>query len=71
MKNRRYVPTLKAGVWHYGPWRIRFEYPPIPDRRFDWEFTHEDYEPGDNRHGYAKSLWAALEECDAIEDGEA
>lgn len=22
-------------------------YPPIPDRRYDWEAVHYDYEPGD------------------------
>lgn len=30
----------------YRNFYLNHDYPPIPDRRFDWSATHEDYEPG-------------------------
>ena len=43
--------------------------PPIPTRKFDWEYCHEDYDgPGDNRCGVAASEEAAKAEIDELED---
>jgi hypothetical protein len=62
----------------YGPWTIHYDPPPIPDRRFDWHFTHEDYDASwegeedgysDNGlAGSAESVEACKREIHWIED---
>lgn len=44
-------------------WRIitEYEYPPIPDRRWDWSAVRGDYEPGD-------PIGRGPTEADAIRD---
>lgn len=46
-----------------GPWTITFDPPPIPNRCFDWQYRHDDYDGADdsldNRHGHC----ATFEEC--------
>lgn len=45
-----------------------FIYPPIPDRRFDWQAVTDDYEPGDPMgHGATEAeakadLWRTLKD---------
>lgn len=58
------------GVTHYHRgWRIDYDPPPIPDRRWDWAFSHPDYDgPGDPRFGQAATLEAAKAEIDSYED---
>ena len=41
MSNLRQLAEAK-----FGPIRTRNEFPPIPDRRFDWSATFDNYEPG-------------------------
>jgi hypothetical protein len=53
----------------YGRWKIHFEPPPIPIRRHDWSFWHDDYDgPGDPRCGTAESLEAARRAVDEHEE---
>ena len=46
----------------------------IPDRRWDWDYVHQDYDgtedAGDNRFGSAASWDACLVEIDNLEDEE-
>ncbi len=53
-------------------WRgyeIRFDPPPIPDRRHDWAYAHRDYDgPPDPRCGRAASLEDACREIDELEE---
>jgi hypothetical protein len=52
----------------YGLYRIDYDPPPIPDRRFDWSYVHDQYDgPGDRRCGRAESLDDARNEIDALE----
>lgn len=49
----------------YGDWTITHDPKPIPDRRWDWSFVHDDYDgPGDDRCGDAASLEACKAEID-------
>lgn len=59
----------------YRGYHVSYDPKPIPDRRFDWDFWHEDFdggldEPGgtctDHRHGNAESADAAREKIDEI-----
>lgn len=40
---------------------------PIPDRRFDWEATHPDYEPG-QPIGYGSTEIEAIEDLEAYDE---
>lgn len=59
----------------YRGYVITYDAPPIPDRRWDWHFVHENYDgapdSGDHRHGDAASLTDAMCEIDLIEDATA
>lgn len=47
-----------------------FIYPPIPDRRFDWSATEEDYEPG-CPVGYGRTEEEAIADLrEQLEDAE-
>lgn len=53
-----------------GQWTIEHDPPPIPDRRFDWAFTHDDYDGadgGNGLHGRAASYDAAVADIAVIE----
>jgi len=76
---RRYpIEQAQNGKTRYGPWTIYFDPPPIPDRRFDWHFVHDNYDasyegPEDGwvsngLSGAAESFAAALNGCDENED---
>jgi hypothetical protein len=59
----------------YRGYRIHYDPPPIPDRRFDWHFAHENFDgapdAGDHRHGDAASLEEAKAEIDDMIEDEA
>lgn len=40
-------------------------FPPIPDRRFDWQAVFEDYEPG-GPIGYGRTEQAAIDDLLSI-----
>lgn len=74
-------PGLWKTVWKAGDtyrgYRITYDPKPIPDRRWDWDFVHEDYDgapnypgdgPGDHRCGNAASVEACRAEIDMLED---
>lgn len=77
---RRYPIEQKTGslgpYTRYGPWKIRFDPPPIPTRNCDWSFVHDDFDAelidgqwiGNGLGGATASFAAALNECDEIED---
>ena len=54
----------------YKQFTISFDPKPIPDRRFDWDFQHVDYDgapdSGDFRCGSAKSVAACQDLIDDI-----
>lgn len=53
----------------YRGYVITYDPPPIPDRRWDWQFQHEQFcGEGDERNGQAASLTDAMCEIDMIED---
>lgn len=56
-----------------GVWCIRREPKPIPSRKFDYDFWHEDYDgPEDGRCGNAASpaaCVARIEEMEADDEG--
>jgi hypothetical protein len=50
-------------------WSISFDYPPIPDRRFDWSATHPDYDgDDDDRYVHGATIDAVKAEIDAWYD---
>jgi hypothetical protein len=55
----------------YGRWMICFAPPPIPTRKCDWQFVHDDYDGApdahDNRAGHAGSIAQAMAEIDERE----
>lgn len=55
----------------YGKWKIYYDPKPIPTRKFDYSFVHDDYDeapgPRDNRAGTAGSIEEAKEEIGYIE----
>jgi|GEM_PF-6347600 len=55
-------------IARYRGYDITFWAKPIPDRRFDYDFVHRDYDEGDRRHGSAASVEEAKSEIDLIED---
>lgn len=58
----------------YGNWTITYDPKPIPTRKFDYNFRHDDYDGApdsfDNRAGTAASIEEAKQEIDLIEDME-
>jgi hypothetical protein len=53
----------------YRGWVIRFDYPPIPCRDFDWSATPADYDgEGDSRHVTARTRDELLVEIDRWHD---
>lgn len=49
----------------YRGYTISYWAKPIPDRRFDWDFVHDQYGgEGDPRHGSEASLGAAMAAID-------
>lgn len=49
----------------YRGYSISYWAKPIPDRRWDWDFVHDQYDgDGDPRHGAAASLGQAMAEID-------
>lgn len=66
-------PPSRGDSLDYGDgWHIYYDPPPIPDRRFDWHFYHDNYDgtqdegPADWRHGDAASYDACVEEIEAL-----
>ena len=61
-----------ANRHRYRGYTIWFEPPPIPDRRNDWRFVHDNYDGApdafDPRCGTAESLEAAIVEIDMVEE---
>ena len=54
----------------YKGYTIRFSPKPIPDRRHDWDWEHDDYDgPPDKRCGAAESAEACMNEIDEMEEG--
>ena len=52
-------------------WTITRDPKPIPDRRFDWDYIHEDYDGADGGNGLcgsAASYEEAIKEIKEIED---
>lgn len=69
-------PTAQATgptkVWfereEYRNYTIWYDPPPIPLRKFDWHFTHVDYDLGDPRHGDGPSVEDCKAQIDELED---
>jgi len=57
----------------YRGYVITYDPPPIPDRRWDWQFQHEQFDGAedsrDNRYGQAASLTDCFCAIDEVEDG--
>jgi hypothetical protein len=55
----------------YRGYHIEYDPPPIPDRRFDYGFSHVEYGgPGDPRCGRARSVEEAKSEIDMLYEDE-
>ena len=55
----------------YNGWSIRFNPKPIPDRRHDYDFVHEDYDGADGGNGLcgtAESVSDAIAQIIEIEE---
>ena len=53
----------------YRNYVIEWNPKPIPNRKHDWDWVHEDYDgPGDKRCGTAASAAVAKVEIDNLED---
>lgn len=77
---RRYPIEQKDGplgkYTRYGPWKIRYDPPPIPMRNCDWHWVHDDFDAelvdgtweGNGMGGSCASFADALNECDDYED---
>lgn len=56
----------------YRGYRIYCDPPPIPDRRCDWHFVHEDYDGAPDANDRRSGSCASPEECrqmiDEMED---
>ena len=54
-------------------WKITYDPKPIPDRRFDWDFIHDDYDgaPDGNNHlaGNGSSVDDCINQIREIEEG--
>lgn len=59
-------------VLTYRGYTIRYDPPPIPDRRWDWQFQHDQFDgaedSGDRRYGQAASPQDCMYAIDEIED---
>lgn len=55
----------------YKDYNITFDPPPIPTRKFDWQFVHVDYDGAEDaldfRCGSAENIEACKSEIDFIE----
>ena len=51
----------------YKGWNISYWMKPVPSRMHDWEATHQDYDPPDDRHITARSLKEIQTEIDEWE----
>lgn len=68
--------NAQTGSINYRGYVISYWAKPVPDRRYDWDFHHTDFDGapdgGDHRYGSAASLGAAMAEIDEqIEDAAA
>jgi hypothetical protein len=54
-------------------WHVQYDPKPIPDRRFDWGYVHEDYDgapdSGDTRCGACPSVKACIDEINELHKG--
>lgn len=59
-------------ITHRG-YGISYDPPPIPDRRYDWAFAHDDYDgapdSGDMRCGVGPSIEDCKRQIDELEGG--
>lgn len=57
----------------YRGYQIYYHAKPIPDRRWDYDFVHEEYDGApdahDERHGNAGSIGECIDRIDEIEGG--
>lgn len=54
-----------TGAIHYRGYSITYWAKPIPDRRWDWDWVHDQYDgEGDPRCGQAASLGQAMADVD-------
>ena len=49
----------------YKGWNISYWPKPIPTRAYDWEATHQDYDPPDDRHIARGSVREIKDDIDA------
>jgi hypothetical protein len=49
---------------NYRGYVIRYDPPPIPVRKFDWSWHHEDFDLDDPRYGHSASLDGAKADID-------
>ena len=61
------LASIRRRTHRYHGYLITYQMKPIPDRSFDWNYAHKDYDgPGDLRCGNAESLSAAMSEIDEL-----
>ena len=65
-------PTeIAKNVFSYRNYVVQPDPPPIPDRSYDWNFHHDDFDgapdSGDTRCGYAASPQACYDAIDELE----
>lgn len=61
--------TVDSGERFPNGWNIAKEAKPIPDRRFDFDFWHDDHEGDSNLCGTAANKADAVEQIKEIEKG--
>jgi len=49
-------------------WSIEYEPKPIPTRNFDWNFSHENYDPENNLCGLGSSFEHCISQIKEIEE---
>jgi len=53
---------------NYEEWTTKFDAKPIPIRAFDWEITHNDYDPPDERHFTGPTLLSVWQQATEYEE---
>jgi len=58
---------ITTQIIKYNGWNISYWKKPIPDRRHDFDFTHDDFDGENGLCGTAKSIYDAVEQIKEIE----
>ena len=64
---KEHETAAKQWAKHIG-WTVSYNPKPIPDRSFDWDYVHDDYDEGSDLCGAVAHLVTAIMEIEEIEE---